>query len=83
VAFGVQGWRLVSAETTIERHADTALKLKDGKEVTASRYTSKMTVSLGTFEGETWCDGKGVVLRSITKMPFGTLEMVLEPEGAR
>jgi hypothetical protein len=36
-----------------------------------------------TIEGEPWCDGKGEVLRSLTKMPFGTLEAVLEPDGAR
>ena len=49
-----------------------------GDEVPARYYTTVLKVPSGDFLGEVWTDEFGVILKSVNKMPFGTLTNTLE-----
>ena len=77
VGFGYPDWHMTSTDFTIERHADRTLTL-DGNQVPARYYTTLLKVALGDFTAEVWTDDFGVILKSVDKMPFGTLTNTLE-----
>jgi hypothetical protein len=73
VGFGFPSWEPSKTPLTITRRPDAPLVRPDGSTVTARSYSQSMTTPIGAFEFETWTDERGVVLKSITKMPFGVL----------
>ena len=70
-------WRLGATEATLRRHEDTTVS-RGREEVPARRYTGVMKTPMGDFKSQTWTDMRGVVLRSVVVMPFGTVGVELE-----
>ncbi len=77
VSFGLFSWEMGTAPYTMTRQADTTLRLK-GQAVPARHYTSNLVTEWGNFTGESWTDESGVMLKSVSKMPFGTITVRLE-----
>ena len=77
VGFGFPDWRMGLADFTIERHEDRPMP-RGESEVTAHYYTTLLKTPAGNFVGEVWTDGFGVILKSVEKMPFGTLTNTLD-----
>jgi hypothetical protein len=80
MSFGHQGWDLQGAPCTITRLEDAQLALSPQEIYDARHYTTVLKIPVGNFEGELWTDERGVLLKSVTKMPFGTLQAQLEPK---
>lgn len=76
VTWGLNGWRMLAAPYTIERKPDETLR-RGNADVPVQRYSTVMTTDMGKFEGETWVDSRGLMLKSTLKMPFGQLTMEL------
>jgi imidazolonepropionase-like amidohydrolase len=79
-SFGHQGWDLLTAPCTITRLEDAQLALSPQEIYDARHYTTVLKIPMGDFEGELWTDERGVLLKSVTKMPFGTMQAQLEPK---
>lgn len=79
VSFGFPTWQPSATPLTITRQPDPSLARPDGTTVTARYYTQAMTTPMGAFKFETWTDDRGIVLKSITKMPFGVITAELKP----
>ena len=78
-SFGFQGWRVGALNAVTKRTEDEKLTAKDGSTVTARHYVSTMDIpGLGPTTSETWCNDRGVALKSTFKMPFGTVAWELE-----
>lgn len=78
VGFGFTGSQMAKSDVVVRRLDDRPLKRANGDEVNAKYFTTEMTLPMGKFLGETWTDGDGVVLKSVLKMPFGTVSVELE-----
>jgi len=65
VGFGFGSWKMTVTDYTLTR-------------VEQMHYTYTLATDWGEFTGEIWTDEIGMVLKSITKMPMGTLTIVLE-----
>jgi hypothetical protein len=65
VGFGFGTWKMTVTDYTLTRHEDT-------------RYTYILDTDWGEFTGEIWTNEIGIVLKSILKMPAGTITIVLE-----
>lgn len=79
-SFGHQGWDLLTSPCTITRLEDAQLALSPQEIYNARHYTTVLKIPVGDFEGELWTDERGVLLKSVTKMPFGTMQAQLEPK---
>ena len=64
---------------TITRKADDeAFALPDGTKITARRFATKTTVEgMGDMLGEVWTDEDGVMLKSVLRAQFGSIETTL------
>lgn len=78
VGFGFPDWRVGITDYSIKRLEDQPLALPDGTTVTARYYTSELKLPMGVFSGETWTDEAGIILKSVLKMPFGTITTTLD-----
>ncbi len=77
IGFGMMSWQLMTAPYTMTRNPDTTLHV-DGEAVPARHYTSTLVTDWGNFTGESWTDESGVMLKSVSKMPFGTITVRLD-----
>ncbi len=79
VGFGYPGWQVAAVPMTITRKADDeAFVLPDGTKITARRFATKTTVEgMGDMLGDVWTDEDGVMLRSVLKAQFGSIETTL------
>src|SRR5207248_2553615 len=79
VGFGFPSWKLEVTKTTLTRKEDTTIERPGGKSVSARHYTSSLSIpNMPAFTGETWTDERGVPLKSMMTMPFGTVGVTLE-----
>ena len=65
VGFGFSSWKMTVTDYTLTRAEDRY-------------YTYSLATDWGEFTGEMWTDDIGMVLKSIMKMPMGTITIVLE-----
>jgi imidazolonepropionase-like amidohydrolase len=77
VTFGFEGWRAGIVEYTLTRLEDTRLTI-DGAEVAARAYASEMVLPFGKVTGQAWTDDRGVMVKSVMVMPFGTVTVRLD-----
>ncbi len=76
--FGFEGWKMQIATAKLTRKPDVDLTLANGKSVKARYFESTMQIPIGTIETRTWTDDRGLTLKTISKMPFGTVAVVLD-----
>lgn len=79
VSFGYPDWRPQAAPLVVERREDVDLPRPDGSSVKARFYKQTLRVENMTFATDTWTDERGIVLKSVLTMPFGTLTIDLQP----
>lgn len=77
IGFGIPSWRLEVVKLTLSREADAELERPGGKKVKARQFVSVMEIPIGKFESRSWSDDRGVLLKSVTKMPFGVIGVTL------
>lgn len=78
IGFGFTSWRMDTSELILNRQKDAKLPRPDGSEPVARHYTFTYKVSNMTVTGEIWTDEVGVPLKSVVKLPFGTVESTLD-----
>lgn len=79
VSFGFPDWRPVAAPLKVARQEDADLVRPGGRVVKARFYKQVLTTPMGAFNTDTWTDDRGVVLKAVMTMPFGTLTVELQP----
>jgi hypothetical protein len=77
VSFGFESWNAGTVDYTLSRLEDTRLTI-DGREVAARAYTSEMVLPFGKVQGQAWTDDRGVMVKSVMVMPFGTITVRLD-----
>ncbi len=77
VSFGFESWEAGTVDYTLTRLEDTRLTI-DGREVAARAYTSEMVLPFGKVQGQAWTDDRGVMVKNVMVMPFGTITVRLE-----
>jgi len=77
VGFGIPSWRMEVVKLTLSREADAEVERPNGKKVRARQFVSVMEIPIGKFESRSWSDDRGVLLKSVTKMPFGVIGVTL------
>lgn len=83
VGFGFPSWQASTSPMEFTRLEDTRLPRPphaggaEGEDIPVRHYRSTLTTPMGAFKGETWTDEAGVVLKSVTTMPFGVLSIQL------
>ncbi len=65
VGFGFGSWKMTVTDYTLTRDEQM-------------HYTYTLATDWGEFTGEIWTNEIGMVLKSIMKMPMGTITIVLE-----
>lgn len=76
--FGYEGWKMQIATAKLTRKPDADLTLANGRIVKARYFESTMQIPIGMIETRTWTDDRGLTLKSTTKMPFGSIAVVLD-----
>ncbi len=77
VSFGFESWKAGLVDYTLTRLEDTRLTI-DGRRGAARAYTSEMVLPFGKVQGQAWTDDRGVMVKSVMVMPFGTITVRLE-----
>ncbi len=77
IGFGYPDWKLTTTTITITREPDTEVQRAGGK-AKARFFKSVLNTPMGAFNGKTWTDERGVVLKSEVVMPFGTVTAELK-----
>jgi imidazolonepropionase-like amidohydrolase len=77
VAFGSPSWELQVAPYTVTRLDDASLTVA-ARDVRVRVYRTELVTEWGRFQGQTWTDDNGLLLRSVLNIPFGTLTARLE-----
>ena len=77
VGFGFGGWQVGAVPYTVTRKADEEFTKHDGTKVQAQRIDTMMTSQGMEMKGQSWFDDKGVLLRTVLRAPFGTIETTL------
>ncbi len=78
-SFGYPDWKPQKAPLKVVRQEDADLVRPGGAVVKARYYRQVLTLPMGAFNSETWTDERGVMLKSVTTMPFGTMTAELQP----
>lgn len=78
-SFGYPDWKPQKAPFKAVRQVDADLVRPGGVTVRARCYRQVLTTPMGAFTTDLWTDERGIPLKAVTTMPFGTMTIELQP----